>query len=83
MRRLGLDDLMVVAPFNAQVNLLRKHLPHGIRVGTVDKFQGQEALVAIVSMATSSGASAPRGTDFLFSPNRLNVAITARSASPS
>lgn len=75
-RPVGLDDVLVVAPFNAQVNLLRKYLPAGARVGTVDKFQGQEAAVAIVSMATSNGAEAPRGSEFLFNLNRLNVAIS-------
>jgi predicted RecB family nuclease len=76
VRPFTLKDVLVVAPFNAQVNLLRKHLPAGARVGTVDKFQGQEASVAIVSMATSNGANAPRGTEFLFNANRLNVAVS-------
>jgi len=76
VRRVALKDILVVAPFNAQVNVLRKRLPAGARVGTVDKFQGQEASVAIVSMATSNGANAPRGMDFLFNKNRLNVAIS-------
>jgi uncharacterized protein len=51
-------------------------LPQGARVGTVDKFQGQEAAVVIVSMTTSRGVEAPRGTEFLFNPNRFNVAIS-------
>jgi uncharacterized protein len=76
VRPLEIHDVLVVAPFNAQVNMLRRHLPSGTRVGTVDKFQGQEAAVAIVSMATSNGADAPRGSDFLFNTNRLNVAIS-------
>ncbi len=75
-RRLTLDDILVVAPYNMQVQLLVQHLPEGARVGTVDKFQGQEAPVAIVSMATSSPEEAPRGTDFLFSQQRLNVALS-------
>lgn len=75
-RPLTLEDILVVAPFNAQVNVLQRHLPDGARVGTVDRFQGQEAPVAIVSMAVSNGADAPRGSEFLFSPNRLNVAIS-------
>jgi uncharacterized protein len=75
VRPFALKDVLVVAPFNAQVNLLRKHLPAGARVGTVDKFQGQEAAAAIVSMATSNGAAALRGTEFLFNENRLNVAV--------
>ena len=76
VRDVTLDDILVVAPFNAQVNVLRRALPSGARVGTVDKFQGQEAMVAIVSMATSNGANAPRGTEFLFNANRLNVALS-------
>lgn len=76
IRSVTLDDILVVAPFNAQVNVLRRTLPAGARVGTVDKFQGQEAMVAIVSMATSNGANAPRGMEFLFNANRLNVAIS-------
>lgn len=71
-----LEDILVVAPYNMQVNLLKRTLPKGARVGTVDKFQGQEAEVVIVSMATSSGEYLPRFIDFLFSKNRLNVAIS-------
>jgi superfamily I DNA and/or RNA helicase len=59
-----------------QVNLLRLTLPEGARVGTVDKFQGQEAEVVIISMATSSGDYLPRFIEFLYSRNRLNVAIS-------
>ena len=73
---LELKDILIVAPFNAQVNVLRRRLPAGARIGTVDKFQGQEAPVVIISMATSHGADAPRGTGFLFSTNRLNVAVS-------
>lgn len=73
---IGPGDILVVAPYNMQVNLLRKTLPPGARVGTVDKFQGQEAPVVIVSMATSSGEELPRNLEFLFSKNRLNVAIS-------
>lgn len=76
IRPLVLADVLVVAPFNAQVNLLVKVLPAGIRVGTVDKLQGQEAMVSIVSMTTSDGALAPRGSQFLFNANRLNVAVS-------
>lgn len=71
-----LDDILVVAPYNMQVNLLKKVLPEGARVGTVDKFQGQEAEVVIVSMATSSGDYLPRFIGFLYSKNRLNVSIS-------
>ncbi|AZW30935.1 AAA domain protein [Bordetella bronchiseptica GA96-01] len=73
---LTLDDILFVAPYNVQVNTLRAALPDGARVGTVDKFQGQEAQVVIVSMATSSGDYLPRDLEFLFSRNRLNVAIS-------
>jgi uncharacterized protein len=71
-----LTDILVVAPYNMQVNLLKKVLPEGARVGTVDKFQGQEAEVVIVSMATSSGDYLPHDIGFLYSKNRLNVAIS-------
>src|SRR4051812_24881940 len=67
---------MVVSPYNAQVRCLREHLPAGVRVGTVDKFQGHEGAVTFFSMATSSGAELPRNIDFLFSRNRLNVAVS-------
>ena len=63
-------------PFNAHVDLLRQRLPEEVRVGTVDKFQGQEARVVIYSMASSSGEEVPHGLDFLLSRNRLNVAIS-------
>ncbi len=75
-RPLRLDDFMVVSPYNAQVRLLRETLPDGVRVGTVDKFQGQEAPVVFFSMATSSGEDIPRNVEFLFSRNRLNVAVS-------
>ena len=76
VRPLKLNDILVVAPYNAHVALLANHLPPGARIGTVDKFQGQEAPVVIYSMATSSAAEAPRGIDFLYSLHRLNVAIS-------
>jgi superfamily I DNA and/or RNA helicase len=70
-------DILVVAPFNAQVGRLAEKLePRGVAVGTVDKFQGQEAPVAIYSMTTSSPEDAPRGLEFLYSLNRLNVATS-------
>jgi hypothetical protein len=75
-----LDDILIVAPYNMQVNLLQKELPPGARIGTVDKFQGQEAEIVIVSMTTSSQEYLPRHMDFLFSRKRLNVALSrARS----
>ncbi len=70
------SEVMVVSPYNAQVNLLRDALPAGVAVGTVDKFQGQEADVVIYSMASSSGEDVPRGLEFLLSRNRLNVAVS-------
>ena len=74
-RSIGLDEILVVAPYNTHVNRLVERLP-GARVGTVDKFQGQEAPVVIYSMATSRPEDAPRGLEFLYSPNRLNVATS-------
>jgi uncharacterized protein len=75
--RLAGADLLVVAPFNAQVNRLGERLsPRGVQVGTVDKFQGQTAAVVIYSMATSRPEEAPRGLEFLYSLNRLNVATS-------
>lgn len=70
------SDIIVVAPYNAQVNALREALPAGIRVGTVDKFQGQEAPICLVSMTASSAEETPRGMEFLFSVNRINVAVS-------
>ncbi|MGI8974590.1 MAG: DEAD/DEAH box helicase [Gaiella sp.] len=70
------EDLLVVAPYNAQVRCLRAKLPPSVAVGTVDKFQGQEAPIVFFSMATSSGENLPRNLEFLFSRNRLNVAVS-------
>jgi uncharacterized protein len=79
-RRLERDDVLVVAPYNAQVAALERALPDGVRVGTVDKFQGKQAPIVIYSMATSTAADAPRGLEFLYSPNRLNVAVSRAQA---
>ena len=79
-RVVGHGDIMVVAPYNAQVNALRAHLPPAIRVGTVDRFQGQEAPICLVSMTTSSGEELPREIAFLFSLNRINVAVSRAQA---
>lgn len=79
-RPLTLADVLVVAPYNAQVRQLADTLPEGARVGTVDKFQGQQAAVVVFSMATSSGDELPRGLEFLFSRNRLNVAVSRAKA---
>ena len=69
------NDILVVTPYNAQLGEIKKQNP-SINVGTVDKFQGQEAPVVIVSYATSTPEDAPRGMDFLYSLNRLNVAVS-------
>ncbi|MFH1734038.1 MAG: TM0106 family RecB-like putative nuclease [bacterium] len=69
-------NILVVAPYNMQVNLLNRVLPDGARVGTVDKFQGQEAEAVIVSMTTTSEEYLPRHIEFLYSKNRLNVALS-------
>jgi predicted RecB family nuclease len=76
-RRIESTDILVVAPYNAQVSRLADRLATwGVPVGTVDKFQGQEAPVVIYSMATSRPEDAPRGMEFLYSLNRLNVATS-------
>jgi predicted RecB family nuclease len=73
---IGIEDVLVVTPYNMQVNHLRDILPTDARVGTVDKLQGQEAAVVLISMTTSSGDDLPRNIEFLYSRNRLNVAIS-------
>jgi len=78
-RPLKREEILIVAPYNAQVADLSARLP-GMRIGTVDKFQGQEAAVVIYSLTTSSPEEAPRGMEFLYSLNRLNVA-TSRAMS--
>jgi uncharacterized protein len=70
------SNIMVVAPYNAQVAALTSRMPTGVAVGTVDRFQGQQAPVVIYSMASSSAENAPRGMGFLYNPNRLNVATS-------
>jgi uncharacterized protein len=75
LRQIAASDILVVAPYNLQVRGLTRRLAP-IRVGTVDKFQGQEAAVVIFSMCASSGDFSPRGIEFLFNRNRLNVAIS-------
>ena len=74
-RLIAADDILIITPDNAQVFELQSRLPEA-RIGTVDKFQGQEAPIAIYSMATSSYADAPRGMEFLCSANRFNVAVS-------
>jgi uncharacterized protein len=74
--RVTWNDVLIVAPYNAQVGEIAKLLPEQARVGTVDKFQGQEAPISIYSMTTSAPELAPRGMDFLYSRHRLNVATS-------
>lgn len=75
-KRITNEEIIIVAPFNAQIKVLKKLLGPDARIGTVDKFQGQEGAVAILSMTCSDRESIPRGLDFLFSKNRLNVGIS-------
>ena len=84
-REINWADILIVAPYNFQVNKLKmalKLIPGGevARVGSVDKFQGQEAPVVILSMCASDANESPRGADFLFDKNRLNVAISRAQA---
>jgi predicted RecB family nuclease len=72
-------NIKIISPYNAQVNALKRPV-QGIDIGTVDKFQGQEAAVIILSMATSTPEDAPRGMEFLYSLNRLNVAVSRARA---
>jgi|SRR5579859_400724 len=78
-RRLRLDDMLIISPYNAQVSDLAVRIP-AARVGTVDKFQGQEAAIVIYSLTTSSPEDAPRGMEFLYSLNRFNVATSRARA---
>ncbi len=79
-RKIGLKDILFVAPYNYQVNLLQAQLGDSAKVGSIDKFQGQEAPIVILSMCASDAEDSPRGIDFLFSKNRLNVAISRAQA---
>ena len=76
VKPLRLEDILVVAPYNAQVAELQAKLGSRAKVGTVDRFQGQEAAAVVYSMTTSSPEDAPRGMEFLYSLNRLNVATS-------
>ena len=83
-RPLGDADIVVVAPYNLQARTVTRALEEagfpGVRVGTVDRFQGQEAPVVITTMTSSSAIDLPRGLDFLLSRNRLNVALSRAQA---
>jgi uncharacterized protein len=84
VKLVGGSEVLIVAPYNAQVDLIRELLDQAgleeVAVGTVDKFQGREAMVVIVSLAASSALDAPRGLDFLLDRNRLNVALSRAKA---
>jgi len=75
-RPLALEDFLFIAPYNAQVRALQAALPDGARVGSVDKFQGQEAPVCILSLCSSYGEYGSRGLGFILDRNRINVAIS-------
>jgi superfamily I DNA and/or RNA helicase len=84
VRPVGRDGILIVTPYNAQIRAIQDALAArgltGLRVGTVDKFQGREAPVVIYSMATSSADDAPRGLEFLYDTHRLNVATSRARA---
>ena len=75
-RLLDINDFLFIAPYNAQVRALQAALPPGARVGSVDKFQGQEAPVCILSLCSSYGEYGSRGLGFILDRNRINVAIS-------
>lgn len=75
-RLIQLEDMLFVAPYNFQVNKLKNTLGNDAKVGSVDKFQGQEAPIVFFSMCASNASDSPRGMDFLFDKNRINVAIS-------
>ena len=75
-RPLGIDDFLFIAPYNAQVRALKAALPEGARVGSVDKFQGQEAPICILSLCSSYGEYGSRGLAFILDRNRMNVALS-------
>ena len=80
-RKLDIEDILIVSPYNVQVNYLLGNLPKGSRVGTVDKFQGQQAPVTIISMVSSDTDSLPRNKSWFFNRNRLNVALSRSQCS--
>lgn len=75
-KKLDINDILVVSPYNAQTNFLSENLDKGAKVGTIDKFQGQEASITIISMTSSDADCLPRDLDFIFDKNRLNVALS-------
>jgi uncharacterized protein len=79
-KRFTKNDVLIVAPYNMQVELLKNNLSTDYQIGTIDKFQGKEAQVVIISMASSLAEESARGVDFLFDVNRLNVAVSRAKA---
>ena len=79
-RKLKRKDILIVAPFNLQVRQIEQRLGGKVRVASVDKFQGQEAHVVILSMCSSTLEDSPRGAEFLMDPNRINVAVSRARA---
>ena len=75
-KSIGWEDMLFLSPYNHQVNKLQKSLGENAKVGSVDKFQGQEAPVVFLSMCASDANESPRGINFLFDKHRLNVAIS-------
>ncbi len=80
-RKLDIQDILIVSPYNVQVNFLLANLPEGSRCGTVDKFQGQQAPITIISMVSSDTDSLPRNKAWFFNRNRLNVALSRSQCS--
>jgi len=76
IRKITLQDILIISPFNVQVNYLKSELDDEAQVGTIDKFQGQEAPITIISMTSSDSDNIPRDRSFFFNRNRLNVAIS-------
>ena len=75
-RSISWSDILFVAPYNHQVSKLKAALGKEAKIGSVDKFQGQEAPIVVLSMCASDASESPRGLDFLFNKNRINVAIS-------
>jgi uncharacterized protein len=74
------ENILIVAPYNMQVNLLKEHLSKNIKIGTIYKYQGQQAPAVIISMGVSDVNNSARGLDFVFDINRLNVAVSRTQA---
>ena len=76
IKKIQTKDILIVSPYNHQIKLLQETLGAAFEIGTVDKFQGREAPIVIISMAASDIENAPRGAEFLLERNRLNVALS-------